>query len=65
MADETERKKTYDVLDPNAVFVAGSRVAEDRTVELFDGQARYPLLGEQIRLSEKKPAKSARPAAEG
>jgi hypothetical protein len=56
---EIEKKKTYEVLDPHAVFVAGSRIAEDRTVELFEGQARYPLLAETIRLASGKPARTA------
>jgi hypothetical protein len=43
MAEKIEKKK-YKVLDPKALFVAGERIANDRTVELFEAAARYDLL---------------------
>jgi hypothetical protein len=58
---ELPQKKTYEALDPDAVFVAGTRISDDRTVTLFDEQARYPLLGEQIRLAPAKPNRASKP----
>jgi hypothetical protein len=52
---DTEKKR-YLVADPAAVFVAGVRVGEDRTIELTEAQARYPLLSEQISLEKPRAA---------
>lgn len=58
---EALKKTTYHVLDPDAVFVAGERVSDTRTVALFESAARYPLLSGQI--SAEKPKVPARAEA--
>jgi hypothetical protein len=60
MADKNlPEKKKYKVLDANAHFVAGERIAADRTVELFEAAARYELLAGN--LEEIGPAKAKKP----
>jgi hypothetical protein len=56
MAEKVAEKKRYKVLDTKALFVAGERIGEDRTIELFEDAARYELLANN--LEELGPAKA-------
>jgi hypothetical protein len=61
-------QKRYKVKDASAVFVAGVRIDDDRTVLLFEDAARYELLagnleefgpGKAVVSSVSKPVKPA------
>ena len=56
-----DKKRDYAVLDPDALWAAGQRVPDSRTVSLTEAQAKYELLAGTVRPAEAAEASAPEP----